>query len=247
MGWEIQAFIASRSYTPASERQRRVILEQFASWCDPLAADGDDLLRWWDGTRHLSASSRRTYLLAVRGFLDWLCRAGHRVGNPAELIRPPTVHRAPPKVLTDEQVEKLKCSLSSDTERLCVGLMLDLGLRVGEVTALDAGDLADGVLRVTGKGGKVANLPMPAHLEPLFHRCVPLGCTVDALGMRVKKWLRRAGVTGHSAHSLRRTAATRWAMSGVPPHVIAALLRHSSLSTSAHYVRVDVADMAAVV
>lgn len=247
MAREITSYLASRSYTPASERQRRVILEQFASWCDPLTADSDDLLRWWDGTRHLKPTTRRTYLLAVRGFLDWLCKAGHRTGNPAELIRPPTVHRSPPKVLADADVVALVESLTTAEQRFTIGMMLDLGLRVGEVAALEPGDLVDGVLTVRGKGGKVAHLPMPAHLQPLFVECVPIGCTVDALAMRVKKWLREAGIVGHSAHSLRRTAATRWMRSGVPPHVIAALLRHSSLSTSAHYVRVGVDDMAAAI
>jgi site-specific recombinase XerD len=38
--------------------------------------------------------------------------------------------------------------------------------------------------------------------------------------------------------------ATRWAADGVPPHVIAALLRHSTLSTSAHYVSVSADDLA---
>ena len=93
MGREIDAFLASRSYAPASLKQRRHILEAFAATCDPLVADVDDVVRWWDTTRHLSVASRRAYLIAVRGFLGWLVKAGHRADNPAELIRPPTVHR----------------------------------------------------------------------------------------------------------------------------------------------------------
>ena len=71
--------------------------------------------------------------------------------------------------------------------------------------------------------------------------------TPSALSKRVVQVLKRADIHGHSAHSLRRTFATEAARRGVPPHVIAALLRHSSVATSAHYVRVDEDDMRSAV
>jgi hypothetical protein len=36
---------------------------------------------------------------------------------------------------------------------------------------------------------------------------------------------------------------SEWARRGVQPHVISALLRHSSLSTSSHYVRIGLDEM----
>jgi integrase/recombinase XerD len=244
MGKEIDAYLASRSYAPASEKQRRSILEAFAAAVDPVTADVDDVLLWWDTTRHLSVASRRAYLLAVSGFMDWIIRAGYRTGpNPAELIRVPTVHRQPPKVLTPDQVSDLRAALETEWEHLVIGLMLDLGLRVGEVARLEAADLDGAVLYVRGKGGKDAMLPMPDHLVALW----PSGGRVfhgtpGALGERVKRIMRRADIDA-SAHWLRRTAATEWARRGVAPHVISSLLRHSSIATSAHYVRVDMDDL----
>ena len=245
MGREIDAYLASRSYSAASARQRRQILTSFAAHVDPLTADVDDLVMWWDCTRHLAVSSRRTYLMAVRGFMDWIIRAGYRDGpNPAELIRPPTVHRQPPKVLTPDQVSALRASLRTEWEQLVIGLMLDLGLRVGEVAKLEATDLDGDVLYVRGKGGRDAMLPMPAHLAALWPESGPIYPPKhsDHLGQRVKRILRRAGVDA-TAHWLRRTAATTWAARGVQPHVISAMLRHSSLATSSHYVRVGLDEM----
>lgn len=246
MGREIDAYLASRSYAVTSHRQRRTILETFSASVDPVVANGDDLVMWWDTTRHLAPATRRAYLLAVRGFMDWIIRAGYREGpNPAELIRPPVVHRQPPKVLSAGQVSALRASLRTEWEQLVIGLMLDLGLRVGEVARLDTADLDGDVLYVRGKGGRDAMLPMPAHLAALWPESGPVwgGKHADFLGQRVRRILRRAGIDGHTAHSLRRTAATEWARKGVQPHVISAMLRHSSLATSSHYVRVSVEDM----
>jgi excisionase family DNA binding protein len=122
---------------------------------------------------------------------------------------------------------------------------LGVGLRVGEVARLRGEDVADGLVTIHGKGGRVDRLPMPAHLAALMPAAGRVvDCPPARLSTRTARLLERCGVAGHTAHSLRRTAATRWAADGVQPHVIAALLRHSSVSTSAHYVNVSADDLA---
>ena len=68
--------------------------------------------------------------------------------------------------------------------------------------------------------------------------------TVNGLRVYTYNCLRKAGIEGHSPHSLRRTFATEAVRRGVQPHVLAAILRHSSIATSSHYVRVSLDDMA---
>jgi integrase/recombinase XerD len=249
MEGNINQYLASRSYSAASEKQRRSIIGGFLRIApSPVEVTAEDVVAWWQGTAHLAPASRRAHLMAVRGYMRWLVAVGVRSDDPTMAVRAPTVHRAPPKVLTADQLERLRTAPMSDRERLIVGLMLDLGLRVGEVARLSASDVQGVQVAVHGKGGKLAVLPFPAHLAALMP---PEGrvadCSASALSLRVIKLLRRCGITGHTAHSLRRTCATEWSRRGVAPHVIAALLRHSSVATTAHYVAVGADDMALAV
>ena len=248
MSAALDMYLASRSYSPASERQRRSILSRFEEECGPgpdVTADG--VLRWWVAQAELKPSSRRVVLIAARNYLDWLRKSGQRTDNPAELVRAPTVHTSPPKVLTRDQVCALRQSIQGKAYRiLIVGLMLDMGLRIGEVTRLRGEDLHEGVLRVHGKGGKEAQLPVAptvAEVWPEVPGPIVNVCT-DHLRAVVKDWFTEAGIQGHSPHSLRRTFATEAVRRGVQPHVLAAILRHASVATSSHYVRVSLEDMA---
>jgi integrase len=100
--------------------------------------------------------------------------------------------------------------------------------------AIGPDDLVDGDwVRVHGKGGKVAMVPLTAAARAIWvDRPWPM--TTPHLSRRVVDAMRHAGISGHSAHSLRRTCATRLSAK-VPPHVVAALLRHNGVANLRHY------------
>lgn len=233
----IEEYVVSRNWSAASVRQRRTLLRRFVEVAgDPATAEAEDVLRWWASTEHLAPASRRSALIAVRGLLDWLVAAGARQDNPTALIRTPTVPTAPPKVLTPPQVTALRRAVTTVEQHLLVELQLTCGLRIGEVAKLRCEDLTDeGWLLVQGKGGKQAFVPVPGWLAeqwPTDRTGSLFGVTDWALRARVKKLLAAAGIEGHGPHSLRRTCATNLAREGVPLHVVSALLRHESVSTT---------------
>lgn len=237
----IAPWCAARNYSPASSRQRTTILSTFARSCgDPRPRDlePDDVLEWWTSVQHLSPASRRSMRSAVVGFLDFLVAIGQIPTNPAATIAPPRVPRTVPKVLTPDQVDRLRASLTENRDRIAVEAMLGAGLRVSEVVRLRGEHFRDdGLFTVTGKGGHTDLLPVPARLGPLVKGRTGLLVPINAqsLGARVVVLLQRAGIEGHSAHSLRRTFATRMAELNDIATVQAAL-RHSSLATTQHYV-----------
>jgi integrase/recombinase XerD len=245
----LESYLASRNYAPTSLKQRRVILGQFvAAVGDPATCDAEAVMAWWAGTERLAPASRRAALTAVRGLLAWLVEAGVRADNPAQLIATPRVPRTMPKVLTGAEVTALRRAVATPTEHLLVELGLTLGLRTAEIASLDADDLhrAEEMLTVQGKGGKVAMIPVPTWMVeawpppgsgPVF------GCKPKT----VRKWIvavmHRAGIVGHTPHSLRRTCGTELAKRA-PLHVVAALLRHDSVSTTTgHYTAVSAEDL----
>jgi site-specific recombinase XerD len=236
----IDAYLASRSYSPASVKHRRAVFAGLTRHFDPATGTAEQYLAWWASKSEQAPATRRSAWQATRGLLTWLNVAGVRTDNPADLVRPPKVPKAPPKVLTSGQVHDLRQSLTSHSEQLMVELMLSCGLRIAECARVDADDLDRELefLRVAGKGGKVAMVPVPADIVAIWPEAGTgpvFGVVPNTMHARVKKVLARAGIEDHTAHSLRRTCATEMARRNVPMHVVAAVLRHDTPATTLNW------------
>lgn len=139
-------------------------------------------------------------------------------------------------------------------------LMVRLGLRAGEVTALelDEIDWRTGEITVRGKGCSYGRLPLPVdvgdaivrYLETAKRdratRAVFVRCRAPYIAMAVggiqaiaQRALRAAGIMHGSAHRLRHTAATQMLRHGASLTEIAQVLRHQHVNTTALYAKVD--------
>lgn len=141
-------------------------------------------------------------------------------------------------------------------------LMARLGLRAGEVAALDLDDLdwRAGEIVVSGKGSRTERLPLPVDVgeavvgylrrgrptvtvqgRALFVRVLaPHGrLSSAAVSMRVCVAARRAGLGDVRAHRLRHAAATRVLAAGAPLAEVGQLLRHDKALTTAIYAKTD--------
>jgi|GEM_PF-3067622 len=237
----VELWITARSYAPTSAKQRRCILGLFVESVGDRAPQDitpRDVLGWWACTEGLSPATRRSYHVAVGGFLSW-CRAmGYEATNVLEQVRRPSVPRHVPKVLTIDEEQRLRSQVAGVELELPVLLMLDMGLRRAEVSRARAEDVSAGWMVVHGKGGAVDRVPVAgsvAALMPESGRLAPW--SPDALAMRVKTAMRHAGIHGHGCHSLRRTFGTRLMAGGASAVDTMRLLRHSNLATTTLYVR----------
>jgi integrase len=170
-----------------------------------------------------------------------------------------------PKSLTSDQLALLLggCDRSSPAGRrdfAVLVLLARLGLRAGEVVALEVADIdwRAGEVRVSGKGPRVDALPLPAEVgraiaaylrrgRPpvgggvVFRRIgAPHGpvAPVTVPGI-VYMACDRAGLTRVGAHRLRHTAATEMLRAGGSRQEIAQVLRHDSPATTRIYAKVD--------
>jgi integrase/recombinase XerD len=151
-------------------------------------------------------------------------------------------------------------TVGSRRARAALLLMARLGLRAGEVTALQLEDLdwAAGEVRIRGKGHALDRLPLPADVGAALAAYVrqrPPQATTRAVFLRVRaphapltssalKSLiraacRRAGVPEIGTHRLRHTAATQMLRHGASLAEIAQVLRHRHVDTTAIYAKVD--------
>ncbi len=152
---------------------RRLIVGRFGDGpirVRDLAAD--DISRFL--LRHARSGSpamAKMMVTALRSFFRFLFLSGQTATNLAEAV--PTVPQwrsaELPKYLTPEEVERIigaceRDSRAASRDRAILLLLARLGLRAGEVIALELHDVdwRAGELRVRGKGGRHASLPLPA-------------------------------------------------------------------------------------
>jgi integrase len=144
-------------------------------------------------------------------------------------------------------------------------LLARLGLRAGEVVALNLEDVdwEAGQMTIRGKGGRSAQMPLPADVgeaiaaylrdgrphclgRRIFIRAkAPLEgfASSVAICFIVMRALRRAGVDSarKGAHLFRHTLACDLLRQGCSLDEIGELLRHESPNTTAIYAKVDLA------
>ncbi|MFC7301576.1 site-specific tyrosine recombinase XerD [Cognatiluteimonas weifangensis] len=247
-------------------------LEGCARWRDGaggglIAADRGalfDYLAWRTRDGYAPRSNARL-LSALRAFFAHALRRGVRQDDPTALLEPPKLPRALPKALAESQIEALLAAPDSATatglrDRAMLELMYAAGLRVSELVQLPATalNLRQGVLRVTGKGGKERLVPLgeeaqhwlqryldqarPAlagkrALAPLFLNASGAAPSRQQFWQLVKRYAGAAGIdpTRISPHGLRHSFATHLLNHGADLRALQMLLGHASLSTTQIY------------
>ena len=214
-----------------------------------------------------SPRSLSRYLSGFRQFYRWLLREGRITEDPSALIDSPRLGRGLPKALGEDQVEALLEAPDTDRplglrDRAMLELMYATGLRVSELVRLELVglNLNQGVVRVTGKGGKERLVPLGeeamawlrrylAEARPellrggesaeVFVTARRSGMTRQAFWHAVRKYARAAGVTqAVSPHMLRHSFATHLLNHGADLRVVQLLLGHSDLSTTQIYTHI---------
>ena len=227
------------------------------------------------GCRSASVGSATPLIVGMRALLRYLYLAGVTQSALAGAV--PSAASWPanslPQPIDRRQAARL---LNSCDRRTAVGrrdvavltLQLRLGLRVSEVAALDLSDVdwRHGEILVRGKGHREERLPLPADVGEAVAGWLRRGrthcsstrvfttllaprgeLTGKAVSAIVKRAAHRADVPAMTAHRLRHTAATDLLRSGASLPEVGQVLRHTSMSSTAIYAKVDHAALSAVV
>lgn len=220
--------------------------------------------------RHSKSLAR--YLSAWRGFFDFLARDFGLTQNPCAGIRPPKAPKTLPHALSPDEANRLM-DLGDDSElgirdKAILELFYSSGLRLSELVGLPlAGlDLAEGSVRVTGKGNKTrivpvgrfaleairAWLPLRQQMaqpeeETLFVGQRGLRLTPRAVQRRLKQWALKLGLAANvHPHVLRHSFATHVLQSSGDLRAVQEMLGHASISTTQVYTHLDFQHLAKV-
>ena len=234
-----------------------------------LDADKQDLLSYLASLAASGASVRTSArrLSAMRQFFQYALREGWLHADPTRDISAPRQGRPLPKTLTEREVEDLLVAPDIRTpegfrDRTMLELLYASGLRVSELVSLrpDQVSLNQGLVRITGKGGKERLVPLGDVAQDWIKRFVGgprqellgsqlcdqlfptrrgAGMTRQAFWYRIKKYAKTAGISrSPSPHTLRHAFATHLVNHGADLRVVQLLLGHSDLSTTQIYTHV---------
>ena len=262
-----------RGLAQASVEAYRRDLTAFCSWLESERVrrppDRDALRRYLRAARQRGLSSRSAAraLSALRGFFAFACsQLGWREDPTADLVNP-RAGLALPKALSEKEVDALLAA-PDDAQRLglrdraMIELLYASGLRVSELVALprDRVDLAAGILRVTGKGGKERLVPFGASAARWIRRYLDesrpaldsrrsaaLFLSVRGAPMTrqrfwqlIEKYGRTAGLRVRlTPHALRHSFATHLLEHGADLRAIQMMLGHSDIATTQIYTQVS--------
>jgi integrase/recombinase XerD len=212
-----------------------------------------------------TARSNARLISTLRHFYRLRLRSGAISEDPTLLLDAPKLPRPLPKALSEAEVEALIRAPDIEVplglrDRAMFEMIYATGLRVSELVGLrtEQVNLRQGVLRVTGKGGKERLVPLGEEadhwLQRYYTQARPVllrGHASDAVFVSnrraamtrqmfwtmVKRHALTAGIDGRriSPHVLRHCFATHLLNHGADLRALQMLLGHSSLSTTQIY------------
>ena len=227
----------------------------------------------------LKASTVARKLAALRSLFRYLCREGALVANPAGAVASPLVERALPRHLPVEQVAEAMEAPATERfsgmrDRAILEVFYGGGIRLGELVGLNLSslDLAEGTIKVMGKGRKERIAPIGAKaqeaLEAYLQRRaeVLLECDMSQVeagalflngrGRRLSRRTVQRIVERHlravseddslSPHRLRHSFAAHLLDAGADLVAVKELLGHATLAATQSYTEVSLEHLQAM-
>lgn len=208
--------------------------------------------RDWMDQSGMTAKTVARRISSIKSLMEWFLQNGHIKFNPASSLR---VGRAetskPTQALTDEEVVKLlNAPVAGSAHQLMLIFMFMFALRRSELISIKLSDIYQVgnhlVLKITGKGGKMRELPFNDKAKLALEKFLLLNqknsedllFPVEATTVNkfFKRYATKVGITKRvSPHSARATAITKALESGAIITDVADMAGHSDIKTTQIY------------
>ncbi len=207
----------------------------------------------------LSSSSVHGALRAVKAFFNF-CIGSDYLDDFSRQLRLPKVHSKEQLILDDSEILQLLRTLddlggSSLRNKCFVVLMLDSGLRRGEIPRINISDVSFSTksMIVRGKGSKQRLIPIgektadllldyrlkyraaASGSEPFFLDLSGLRCSDNVLKLVFQRLKEQSGIERLHPHLLRHTFATYYLADGGDLETLRLILGHSNIHTTQMY------------
>lgn len=226
----------------------------------------------WRHKQGISRNSLQRNLSTIRMFYRHLIRSNMSKKNPAQDIKAPKGKKSLPKLLDPDQTTQL-LEIDDKTplairDKAILELMYSSGLRLSELVMLDTQelDLADAMVKVTGKGNKMRIIPVGRHACKALKNWLNIRENMANTGekavfisqrgtrishrsvqKRLKQWAIKQGLLNHvHPHMLRHSFASHLLESSSDLRAVQELLGHADISTTQIYTHLDFQHLANV-
>lgn len=258
-----------RGNSPNTVKDYRTKLQMFRKFIGDVDVSDIDLKRCREYYLSLAGKvansiSIQTYIRSLRAFLNWLYTNEYIEVDICKKFKLPKAKKPMINILTDEEVNRMFACYAGDgflevRNRLILALMLDCGLRLGEVISARREDLhlKEHVLIVTGKGNKQRAVAFGNRTEKIFRQYLEIKPHSNLLIIKVsgkntaepvtestikdlfRKLKKKALIPRLHPHLLRHTFATKYLENGGNIYSLQLLLGHTSLHMTRRYVHLS--------
>lgn len=208
----------------------------------------------------LSAKSASRKLNSVRTFCSYLQENNVIEGNPAQAVPHPKYDAAPPRLLTDTEIARIRTACAGQPRDLLVfELLLQTGMRISELS-----ELQNENIRLNGHFKEIEimdttqkfprRIPINERLSEILQSA---GLNLEApensylieggkrgrpMSMRnirnnMEKLMQKAGVADATINDLRNTFIVAQLAGGRPLELISQIVGHTNINTTSKYLK----------
>jgi site-specific recombinase XerD len=225
----------------------RDALNNFVAYCTKIGATDPvlsktNVIGWMGAQRDVSASTVRLRLTVLKLFARWLADEEAFDADPITAVKPPKQDQKPVPDLSDDEIARMvkACEgnqIARKRDKAMLLVLVETGLRAGELLALDIGDInldECWLLVRRGKGGKSRRVRFSSGTAAAVDRY----CRARRLAVRrpaegplwvsnqgnrlshnglvntLKARAEAAGVVGFHVHRTRHSMSVRWLRAG---------------------------------
>lgn len=261
----------AQRFTDATLRYYRGRLVMFLAWCDDNDLSYVDeitpkIVRQYlvsVDARGVSAVYLRSHAQSIKSMFACCVRDGLLDASPMDSIRMPRAEHKILPALTADEVRRALAACKNWRDRAMVQFLLDSGVRARELCALNREDVTPqgAVLVKGGKGRKDRTAMIGPQTQKALKRYdlergdygdpIPLLITqrggrrlsYNALQLSFKRLQDATGIKHLNAHTCRRTFAINALRAGMPEHVLAQLMGHTTTRVLRQYLDITLADL----
>lgn len=194
----------------------------------------------------------------ISSFFSWLEEEDYILKSPMRRIHKIRSKKAVKKVITDEEIERLRDGCTCLRDVAMIDLLYSTGIRVGELVRLNVSDINfnERECVVFGKGDKErrvyfdakAKIHLQDYLKSRNDDNPALFVTLDrpfdrlkisGVEIRLRELGRSLNLEKIHPHKFRRTMATRAIDKGMPIEQVQKILGHSQIDTTMQYAIVN--------
>lgn len=196
-----------------------------------------------------SQGTRHAYFRALRAFYRWLVRRGLVEVDAVAGVVAPRLRRVAPPALERGELRRVMAAARCRRDRVMLSVLLDTGVRLGELVSMRWEWVGEETFWVDGKTGR-REVPLSEWLRwtllgvELPWRSVRGGdLTSKGAYLAVRRCLRRAGVMKGGPHLFRHTFARLYIRAGGDQFSLRRILGHSDVRTTSIYVELEMKDV----